>query len=68
MMTLNTLNEHEFLVANRNFYEPLWRDARLIQDKIIKTMSRKEADKLLRTPSISESDIKAVATMSCRYL
>ena len=29
----------------------------LVQDKIIKTMSRTEADKLLRTSTISESDI-----------
>jgi SAM-dependent methyltransferase len=29
--TLNTLNDHELLVANRNFYEPLWRDAQLVK-------------------------------------
>ena len=36
---MNTLNDHEFLVANRNFYEPLWRDARLVEPEQFNTWS-----------------------------
>ena len=38
-MTLNALNEDEFLLANRNFYEPLWRDARLVEPEHFNTWS-----------------------------
>jgi SAM-dependent methyltransferase len=34
---LNTLNEHELLAANRDFYEPLWRDARLVEPERFNT-------------------------------
>jgi len=34
---LNTLNDHELLAANRNFYEPLWRDARLVEPERFNT-------------------------------
>jgi SAM-dependent methyltransferase len=34
---LNTFNDYELLVANRNFYEPLWRDARLVEPERFNT-------------------------------
>ncbi|MGR8998926.1 MAG: class I SAM-dependent methyltransferase [Gammaproteobacteria bacterium] len=34
---MNTLNDHELLVANRNFYELLWRDAQLVEPERFKT-------------------------------
>lgn len=34
---MNTLNDHELLAANRNFYEPLWRDARLVEPERFNT-------------------------------
>ena len=37
MITLNTLNDHELLVANRNFYEPLWRDTQLVEPERFNT-------------------------------
>lgn len=36
-LTVNTLNDHELMVANRNFYEPLWRDARLVEPERFNT-------------------------------
>lgn len=37
MITLNILNDHELLAVNRNFYEPLWRDARLVDPEHFNT-------------------------------
>lgn len=34
---MNTLNDHELLIANQNFYEPLWRDAKLVQPERFNT-------------------------------
>jgi SAM-dependent methyltransferase len=34
---LNNLNEYELLLANRNFYEPLWREARLVEPERFNT-------------------------------